>query len=216
MKTIRTASGLLAVMLLAAGCATAPVPAPAPGDAVPELDRVHEWLIGRFETRDSASKEARRMIAVPILAEDPRRWIYVAQWRISANEPDRQFVYRLVGIGERGIALDLYSLSYPLDNPTDPDAASLAGIDRSHLQRRKGCRIQLSPDGLNFVGGTRGGDCPTDYRGAVSLRIELTVRKNEVREWLQGYDSEGNRLWSADDVGRIYRRTGKPRSGDPG
>lgn len=206
--TFRLASGFLALALFAAGCASVPAPAPAPGDAVPELDRLHEWLTGHFETRGGPGKEARRMIAVPILAEEPEHWIYVAQWRISAEEPERQFVYRLAEMKDGAIALDIYRLTHPLDHPIRPDAASLAEIDRSHLERRRGCRIQLSADGLSYVGGTRGGDCPADFRGAVTLRIELTVRKNEVREWLQGYDAAGDRLWSADDFGRIYRRTG--------
>lgn len=200
---IRISAALLATLLLAA-CATAP--GPGPGGTVPDMDRVASWLTGRFESQPGPGESVRRMIAVPILGEEAGRWIYVAQWRVATGELERQFVYRLGKAGERVIAVDIYAVTQALDNPIDPEPAALAGIPRESLERRTGCRIQLSPDGLSYAGGTRGRDCPADYRGAERLRIELTVREDEVREWLQGYDGEGNRLWGGGDVGRVYRR----------
>lgn len=197
---------LLIAALVAAGCAT--VPPAERGDAVPDMDRLHEWLTGQFESRGGAKESPRRMLATPILEDEAGRWIYVSQWRADDGKPERQFVYHLVNADEGVIALDLYSVSHSPEHPTDPAPASLAAIDAGDLERRKGCRIQLSTDGLSYAGGTRGRDCPADYRGASRISIELTVRENEVREWLQGYDAEGDRLWNSGDAGRIYRRTG--------
>lgn len=197
---------LLITTLAVAGCAT--VPPPERDDAVPDMDRLQEWLTGRFESRGGAKETPRRMLATPILEDEAGHWIYVTQWRAGEVEPERQFVYHLVNPDEGVIALELYSVLHSPEDPTDPTPASLAAIDPDDLERRKGCRIQLSTDGLSYAGGTRGRDCPAEYRGASRMRIELTVRENEVREWLLGYDAEGDRLWNAGDVGRVYRRTG--------
>lgn len=206
--TTRLAWGFLVLSLLTSGCVSGPPP--APDDAAPELDRLEEWLTGRFETRAARGAAVWHMTAVPILEEDPDRWILVTQWRESSDEPDRVFVYRLVASGSRTMALDMYTVTPLPDRTAGSESPAFPGIDRENLKRRNGCRIQLSPDGLSYVGGTRGRDCPASYRGAVSLRIELTVREREIREWLQGFDADGDRLWSAEDTGRIYRRTGNP------
>lgn len=203
----KLSAGLLLIMALGvAGCAT--VPPPERSDVVPDMDRLHQWLTGEFESRRGAKESPRRMLARSIREDDAGHWIYVVQWRVDDGQPERQFVYHLVNPEEGVIALDFYSVLHPPDHPTDPSPASLAAIGLEDLQRRKGCRIQLSTDGLSYAGGTRGRDCPADYRGASRMSIELTVRENEVREWLQGYDAEGDRLWNAEDFGRIYRRTG--------
>lgn len=203
---ILSARFLLVTTMLAAGCAT--VPPPERDDVVPDMDRLHEWLTGQFESRRGAKESPRRMLARSIREDEAGHWIYVVQWRVGDGQPERQFVYHLVNPDEGVIALDLYSVLQPPEQPTDPTPASLAAIGPGDLQRRKGCRILLSTDGLSYAGGTRGRDCPADYRGATRISIELTVRENEVREWLQGYDAEGDRLWNAEDFGRIYRRTG--------
>lgn len=208
MMTIRLAWGLLALLLLTGGCVSSPPP--APDDPAPELDRLEEWLTGRFETRAARGAAVWHMTAVPILVEDTDSWILVTQWRDSSDEPDRVFVYRLVASGPRNMALDMYTVTPLPDRAAGSGSPTLPVIDRENLKRRNGCRIHLSPDGLSYVGGTRGRDCPASYRGAVRLRIELTVREREIREWLQGFDADGDRLWSAEDVGRIYRRTGQP------
>lgn len=205
---ILSARLLLITALAAAGCAT--VPPPGDGDVVPDMERLHEWLTGQFESRRGAKESPRRMLARSIREDEAGYWIYVVQWRVDDGQPERQFVYHLVNPGEEVIALDFYSVLHPPEHPTDPSPASLAAIGPGDLQRRKGCRIQLSTDGLSYAGGTRGRDCPGHYRGASRMSIELTVRESEVREWLQGYDAEGDRLWNAEDFGRIYRRTGDP------
>jgi hypothetical protein len=199
---------LLITALVVTGCAT--VPPPERDAVVPEMDRLHEWLTGQFESRPGAKGSPRRMLARSIREDAGDHWIYVVQWRVDDGQPERQFVYRLVNPEEGIIALDIYSVLRPPEHPTEPTSASLAAIGPDDLQRRKGCRIQLSTDGLSYAGGTRGGDCPAHYRGASRMSIELTVRENEVREWLQGYDAEGDRLWTAEDFGRVYRRTGGP------
>lgn len=206
--TTRIALGLLTLMLMIGGCATKPEP--RTHDAGPDMDRLHQWLTGKFETRGRAGTPVWHMRAVPIIDDEPGRWIHVTQWRDSPDGPERRFVYHLVESGARFIALDLYTVTSSPDHPVTPETAPPTRIDRDDLKRRRGCRIQLTPDGLSYVGGTRGRDCPTDYRGAARLRIELTVREREIREWLQGFDADGDRLWSAEDVGRIYRRTGQP------
>lgn len=210
---IRLIAARTLLVLALAGCATPgqpPVESTADGDgATAEADRLHAWLTGAFESKPSGVRRgeaSRLMLGIPILGDDPGRWIYVVQWKAGSEVPDRQFVYHLHRRSDRDLALDIYSLLQPVENPTSPSPESLESIRQSCLERRKGCRVLLSQDGLSFVGGTRGRDCPTEYRNAQRLRIELVVREDEVREWLQGYDAEGNRLWSAGEGGRVFHR----------
>lgn len=180
--------------------------------ATTELDRLKAWMTGAFEARPEPGgpeSTTQYMLIVPILSGEPDRWLYVVQWKEGSEDPERQFVYQLRGGTERGLALDIHSLLRPIADPTSPSSTDLESIRRSDIERREGCRIRLSQDGLSFVGGTRGRDCRTEYRGANKLRIELTIRGDEVREWLQGYDAEGERLWSADNGGRVFQRVGE-------
>ncbi len=75
------------------------------------MDRLHQWLIGNFETRGRAGTPVWHMRAVPILDDEPGRWIHVTQWRDTPDEPERRFVFHLVESGARSIALDLYTVT---------------------------------------------------------------------------------------------------------
>lgn len=209
---------MLILALVAAGCAAPGGPAtdgvPEQGDSATRAEsdagrRLADWLTGRFEAAPeprSGTRASRHMLASPILADEPGRWIYVVQWQPGEGGPERQFVYHVQPGAGSGQVLDIYTVLRDIDNPLEPTAAELADIRQGCLERRVGCRMRLSQDGLSFVGGTRGRDCPADYRGAERLRVELAVREDEVREWLQGYDGNGQRLWSAEEGGRTWRR----------
>ena len=63
---------------------------------------------------------------------------------------------------------------------------------------KEGCQVTLKRDGKNkFSGATGDKTCPSELRGASFANSIVTVTKNEILSWDQGFDKEGKQVWGA-------------------
>lgn len=202
----------LLLCLLMAGCAVQPSGEEPVRDE--ELAQLGEWMSGRFESVNRAMPEGesppRLMQVIRFREADPAGiWLYAVQWTPEGRQPPRRLIYRVRQAEGALIVAELFELVHPGDLPVVPTSEMLDALEDDDFRRRRGCRVWLSRDGLNYGGGTRGRDCMSSYRDAVRIRIELVVRENETVEWLQGFDAEGRLLWGGDAGARVFRRAAR-------
>ena len=77
--------------------------------------------------------------------------------------------------------------------PEAYDKLTVTDIDLKH-----GCEVVLKRDGKNkFVGSTGDKTCPSELRGASFANSIVTVLKNEIVSWDQGFDKNGKQVWGA-------------------
>jgi len=63
------------------------------------------------------------------------------------------------------------------------------------------------PDGKNkFAGQTGNKTCSSELRGARYASSKVTVTKNEILSWDQGFDKEDKQVWGATKGGYIFKK----------
>lgn len=189
-----------AVPLLAA-CASTPTPTVDPAAEVAGL------LEGRYSSQrqshtDPAYFDVRLGMRRIWRERTGEHWLYVEQAMATAlDRPYRQRVYRIEATPEGGAVSHVYTL------PGDPlrfagahlDPASLAGLEPTDLEERRGCAIYLTRrDDGSYAGATRERDCPSDLRGAHYATSEVVLTERRLDSWDRGHDREGRQVWGAE------------------
>jgi hypothetical protein len=155
-----------------------------------------------------------RLVIVPIWRGRPdARWFYVEQ-AIAGREdrPYRQRVYRLMENEQGAFESAVFTL---------PDAARfagawreaepLAGLTPDSLAERRGCSVFLRRDGSAYRGGTVGGACASELRGAAHATSEVTIERDRMITLDRGFDAEGRQAWGSTAGGYEFRRVKEER-----
>lgn len=230
------AAGLvLASSLLLGGPATPPPPADPAGAAAParadaELDRLVAMMTGSFSSAEQAAADKDNYLDIRLHMARiwPERtdgvWIYVEQAAAGRlDRPYRQRVYR-VARAENAPAGDAGPhdlapkspafVSEVFTLPGDAvrfagawqDASKLGSLTPGELTPRSGCAVWLSPEGDGFTGGTRGGGCASDLRGASFATSQAVITPTGLRTWDRGYDAGGKQVWGAEKGPYEFKR----------
>ena len=150
--------------------------------------------------RDSDFFDIRLHIRPIWTADKASRWLYVEQATASApGKPYRQRVYKVEADGPDGVKSIVYTL---------PDEKKWVGayqtpdvfkqIKPADLTLREGCTVFLKKqaDGT-FSGATHAADCESSLRGAKYATSKVTLKKQMLESWDQGFDAEGKQVWGA-------------------
>lgn len=183
-----------------------------PTGNVPDVARL---LSGSFNSTAQAASDAGhpelRLAIVPIWSKrKDGPWFYVEQAASnSADQPDRQRVYRLV-IGEGGeVISEIYKL------PGDPlrftgeqkKKSPLASVEPSQLEKLPGCELHLKPIGPHrYQGGTVGTRCKDGRDNAAYTTSELLLTEEGLDSWDRGFDAAGKQVGGADEGPTKFRR----------
>lgn len=67
------------------------------------------------------------------------------------------------------------------------------------------CSVFLQRTGKNYVGETRAGGCPSDYKGAVRITNRIVLHEAGMDTLDRGFDAAGNQIWGAKDEPYKFR-----------
>ncbi|MBO85089.1 MAG: hypothetical protein CL927_06995 [Deltaproteobacteria bacterium] len=179
-------------------------------DAVDELERL---LIGFYDSSEQAttSRDYYNImltmcpVSLPGLGE---RVLYVEQ--ASADTPRQPYRQRLYAIVPGATESQAISRVYELAGPGSfvgacEDAENFA-VDMDRVLLLEGCDVTLDWDGTQFVGGTDGDSCGTDFGGATYATSEIVLDEDILVSWDRGYDASGRQVWGATGGGYQFIR----------
>ncbi|MCW5920896.1 MAG: chromophore lyase CpcT/CpeT [Saprospiraceae bacterium] len=199
-------TSLLAMLLLAAGLFLQCAPSRSAERATDaDLGTLVAWMIGDFSSeaqslRDSDFLDIRLHIRPIWLADRANYWLYVEQATAAAEDkPYRQRIYKVEREGRKGFVSIVYTLPEPAKwagaykNPSSFDQ-----LEPSDLTLREGCAVFLEKQKNGaFVGATRGEGCESNIRGAKYASSKVTITKDMLLSWDQGFDAQGQQVWGA-------------------
>jgi len=171
-----------------------------------------ELMTGSFNSAEQAKADSTyydiTLQMYPIWVEDKNDWLYVEQAVTSKQEkPYRQRVYKIVSDTEGAYQSIIYTLNQPEDfigkwkTPEYFDQ-----FDASILKEREGCTVYLKKIGAEYSGATLDDNCKSTLRGASYATSIVTVKKDVIVSWDQGFDAKGKQVWGATDGGYVFKK----------
>ena len=71
-------------------------------------------------------------------------------------------------------------------------------LTEADIELKSGCEVVLKRTGKNrFEGATGDKTCPSELRAASWANSKVTVTKNTILSWDQGFDKDGKQVWGA-------------------
>lgn len=67
------------------------------------------------------------------------------------------------------------------------------------------CSVFLQPQGKNYVGETKAGGCPSNFKGAVRIVNRIILHQSGMDTWDRGFDATGKQVWGAKDKPYQFR-----------
>jgi CpeT protein len=147
---------------------------------------------------------------IPIWQKKPGTWLYVEQ--AMASKPDKPYrvrMYQLVANADGSFISKVFMLK------NEKDAigkwSNVAWFDQFNpeqiLEDRAGCGVQLTKrNKTTYDGGTIGKDCASTLRGATYAVSKVTIEKDKIVSWDQGFDAADKQVWGAEKGGYIFMK----------
>ncbi len=178
---------------------------PSPPAKDRDLKTLLQWMTGDFSSqaqsqRDSDYYDIRLHIQPIWKSEKGVHWLYVEQATAAAQDkPYRQRVYKVARDGKNGFKSIVYTLPTPekwVGGYKNTEVFN--ALKPADLSLREGCTVFLErkPDG-RFSGSTNADDCESTLRGAKYASSKVTITKNMLLSWDQGFNEKGEQVWGA-------------------
>ena len=179
-----------------------------------ELGQLQNLMSGTFSSKAQAEVDSSffsiNLVMYPIWEDDrAAKWLYVEQ-AATANlrKPYRQRIYKLT----KSDAVTYESKVYELPEPEKfihgwEDKYEFASLKKSSLIERVGCSVFLKKDAEGcYSGSTDSNKCKSSLRGASYASSIVTVCKNEISSWDQGWDTNDTQVWGSENGAYIFDR----------
>ena len=201
---------VLLVLLFTAvliGCKSAQ-PTTTNGDSKEMTERL-SIMQGSYSSENQSKKDTSyfniSLRMVPIW-KNRGHYLYVEQAMFTKQEkPYRVRIYKLTQKGETFVS-EIHTLKNEKEwigkwkTPESFDALS-----EKDVELKPGCEVVLKRIGKNkFVGQTGEKSCASELRGASYATSKVTVTKDKILSWDQGFDKEGKQVWGAVKAGYIF------------
>ena len=168
-----------------------------------ELKKVAKWLQGSYSSELQSKNDSDYFnISLKIIPIWTKRtdgfWFYVEQaMSTMTDKPYRQRVYHLTEPQAGKFESAIFMLDNPLRFAGKVQDVEALPIDSIHL--KEGCSVYLAfnKDNKSYVGGTDGVNCPSDRSGAKYATSIVTLDKEQLLSWDQGFDAENKQVWGA-------------------
>jgi CpeT protein len=198
---------VLLVLLFTAvliGCKSAQ-PTTTNGDSK-EMTELLSIMQGSYSSEKQSKKDTSyfniSLRMVPIW-KNRGHYLYVEQAMFTKQEkPYRVRIYKLTQKGETFVS-EIHTLKNEKEwigkwkTPESFDALS-----EKDVELKPGCEVVLKRIGKNkFVGQTGEKSCASELRGASYATSKVTVTKDKILSWDQGFDKEGKQVWGAEKGG---------------
>lgn len=168
-------------------------------------------MAGTFDSSNQASQDSSfyniTLNHTPIWTGRVGYWLYVEQ-AVTANleSPYRQRIYKLSKSGDTFIST-IYTLQQAprfVNKYNDPQF--FEQFDESLLVERSGCDVYLKKQDGAYIGETKNDTCLSSLRGATYATSKVSIYKDKIVSWDQGFDQAGNQVWGAEKEGYIFIR----------
>lgn len=132
--------------------------------------------------------------------KDKGNYLFVEQAIFDKQDkPYRVRVYKITQKSENEFMSEIYTIKNEKDwigKWATPEAYDkLTEVD---MELKQGCEVILKRVEKNkFTGATGDKTCPSELRGASFANSIVTVTKNEILSWDQGFDKDGKQVWGA-------------------
>jgi hypothetical protein len=206
-------SALLVIVYLAS-CTVASNGKKMPGSKGNPLDAFVELMAGTYTSKAQSLKDTSyfniNLVMHPIWKgqSSTERWLYVEQAAANTLEkPYRQRVYKLEYIGNNTYTSEIYTIKNQENfiglqtSKTKEEQLTLQDIEL-----KEGCTVTLTQKGNAYIGGTEDAKCPSELRGAKYATTKITLQKNKLISWDQGFDATGKQVWGATKGGYIFEK----------
>ncbi len=170
-------------------------------------------MSGEFSSAEQAEQDSAfyniNLVMYPIWEKDETaKWLYVEQAVTKfIDKPYRQRIYRLTALQDNTIESKVYTLHNPenyIHGWNTPEIFDR--INPDSLELREGCAVYLKKKDDCFTGSTHAKDCGSTLRGASYATSIVTVCKDGVESWDQGWNAEDEQVWGAEKSGYIFKR----------
>ena len=121
------------------------------------------------------------------------------------DKQDKPYRVRVYKVSQRGdeFVSEIYTLKNEKDwigKWTNPEVYNQ--LSETDIELKQGCEVVLKRVEKNkFSGSTGDKTCPSELRGASFANSIVTVTKDGIVSWDQGFDKEGKQVWGAEKGG---------------
>lgn len=174
-----------------------------------QVKEVVSHLDGAMDTSAQASTNPKapnvRITTCKVKVEDaaslnrPQQFLY--QEQAMSRQLDKPYRQRFLRIAP---SADNRSVESAVFKPPTP-AAWIGLCDKPEAQRivktsdigESKCSVLLQRQGDNYVGETKKGGCPSDYKGAVRITNRIVLHQAGMDTLDRGFDATGKQIWGA-------------------
>ncbi|MAH66035.1 MAG: hypothetical protein CMJ27_06550 [Phycisphaerae bacterium] len=179
-----------------------------------DVEQVHAWLCGRFETEMPPSR-----ISDALRAEwnacsiwpdrEDGRWLYAERTTVgAASRSDDRHIHRIRNDAQGTLLVEVFSFL--------PGAVPPAGtwrtpeffdrIDPALLVPREGCAIHLASDPQGYAGATRGTGCDRNADGTTHRMSRMSITSDSITLADRFLDSTGKPVSNTEATPAVFRR----------
>jgi len=121
------------------------------------------------------------------------------------DKQDKPYRVRVYKVSQRGdeFVSEIYTLKNEKDwigKWTNPQAYN--ELSETDIELKQGCEVVLKRVEKNkFSGSTGDKTCPSELRGASFANSIVTVTRDGIVSWDQGFDKDGKQVWGAEKGG---------------
>ncbi|MEO1627527.1 MAG: chromophore lyase CpcT/CpeT [Bacteroidota bacterium] len=205
---------LLAFLLTLASCADRRLNA-GKQTKQQEMAELYAMMCGEFSSAEQAKADSSfydiNLVMHPIWKDHKEaKWLYVEQAVTEyLKKPYRQRVYKISLAADGRIESRVYELPNPAKFVHGWENPSLfQQINPDSLVLRQGCAVFLQKTDDCYAGSTNEKDCKSTLRGATYATSKVSVCKDQVVSWDQGWNDEDQQVWGAEIRGYVFKRKG--------
>lgn len=152
-----------------------------------------------------------RLRMVPIWSSTPEVfYLYVEQAVANYQEkPYRQRIYKVEKQDDQHFVSRIYMIpGQERCVGKGSDDAIFKQLSPDSLTLKDGCEVYLTFDKKKktFTGATNENTCPSDRQGAMYATSKVTIWKDQMVSWDQGWDAQGKQVWGAVKGGYIFKK----------
>jgi CpeT protein len=171
-----------------------------------EMNELLSIMQGSYSSEKQSKKDTTyfniSLRMVPIW-KNRGHYLYVEQAMFTKQEkPYRVRIYKLTQKGETFVS-EIHTLKSEkewIGKWNTPEAFD--ALSEKDVELKPGCEVVLKRIGKNkFVGQTGERSCPSELRGASFATSKVTVTKDKILSWDQGFDKDGKQVWGAEKGG---------------
>ena len=178
-----------------------------------ELSDLVQLMTGTFSSEQQSKEDTSffniNLVMYPIWESDENvKWLYVEQAVTKfIDKPYRQRVYRLSMQQDSVFESRIFELPDPSRFIHGWDQPNIfEKITPDSLILRQGCAVFMKKEADCFTGSTDGKACKSTLRGAAYATSIVSICKDQVVSWDQGWDIDDQQVWGAEKRGYIFRK----------